>query len=243
MFCPVDQQDADRTVRRPHDQSGSTHRQVRRPATGQTRAAESTKPGRTSEPDAAALGAAKAAVPPACLVHQVPLGRMGEAPGEAVDSCSRWDPPEAPGLAVPVRQSRMGSALRGSVPAPPAGGRARTASRGRRRGSETCQQSYLGEKCGPATGLPAPRRGFSLDAVGTADTGRDLPQGFFPDSRPKGFPGVHSHRGGSTASPSLIAQVPQVRRAKRSHQTTSRFDPAGHDAGVAWLRPARGRQP
>jgi hypothetical protein len=37
--------------------------------------------------------------------------------------------------------------------------------------------------------------------------------GYFPDSKPKGFPGVHWHRGGFTASRGLVEQIRQVRRA------------------------------
>src|SRR5512132_3720031 len=82
-------------VRRPHDQCESTRTQVRRPATGRTRAAESTTPGRTFEPDAAALRAEQAGVPPACLVHQArAAGRMGGILGEAAAPHGRWGPPE-----------------------------------------------------------------------------------------------------------------------------------------------------
>ena len=70
---------------------------------------------------------------------------------------------------------------------------------------------------GRLVGLAARRRGYSIQAGDTADTGRDLslPHGFDKLSpqttkvpSPKGFLGVHSHRGACTASHGLVAQVP-----------------------------------
>ena len=70
---------------------------------------------------------------------------------------------------------------------------------------------------GRLVGLAARRRGYSSQAGDNADTGRDLslPHGFDKLSpqttkvpSPKGFLGVHSHRGACTASHGLVAQVP-----------------------------------
>ena len=74
-----------------------------------------------------------------------------------------------------------GSASRECVPAPPAGGRVRTASRDPRRGpGRHVSKGTWGEVAlfcllsAPDSG--ARRRGFSTEAAGTAHTGRDLPQ-------------------------------------------------------------------
>ena len=155
----------------------------------------------------------------ACLAHQVrAAGRMAELLGEAVGLRSRQGPPGsmAPASAVRlVRQSRTGSASRGSAQAAPARGLARTASRDPRRGSKTCQQRYLGTMSGRLSD-------FRLVGVASASGRghRRYWQGFsFPHGSsfarrpakvpsPKGFLGVHSHRGACTASHGLVAQVP-----------------------------------
>ena len=164
---------------------GSTRTRVRRPATARTTAARSTAPGRTSEPDVAALRVWRAAAPLARLPsHQVrAAGRTVGALDEAVGSGDRARREEgtAPASAVRlVRRSRMDPASHVSVRAAPAVDRARKASRDPHRGWETCQQRYLG-------GVPARRRGFSTRGAWTEHTGRDLPR-FFPRQQTERLP-------------------------------------------------------
>ena len=128
----------------------------------------------------------RAAAPLARLPsHQVrAAGRTVGALDEAVGSGdrSRREEGTAPASAVSlVRRSRMGPASHVSVRAPPAGGRARKASRDPHRGWETCQQRYLG-------GVPARRRGFSTQGAGTQHTGRDLPLSFLPRQQTERLP-------------------------------------------------------
>ena len=52
-----------------------------------------------------------------------------------------------------------------------------------------------------------------------------------PSSRPKGFPGVHSHRGGSTARPSLVSH--KSRSEASESDGVEAWTLSGHDAGVA----------
>ena len=102
-------------------------------------------------------------------------GPGGGDPGRGGAVRSRGPGPAgdtAPGPVVRLaRHSRRDSASHGSVRAAPADRHARTTSRDPRRAPETCQQRYLGIR----VRLPARRRGFSIAAAGTADTGRDLP--------------------------------------------------------------------
>ena len=63
---------------------------------------------------------------------------------------------------------------------------------------------------------------------------------FLPRQQTERPPGVCSHRGCCAARPGLVSHL---FRAKRSHQTTPRFDLSGHDTGVAGFRAAGGRQP
>jgi polyisoprenyl-teichoic acid--peptidoglycan teichoic acid transferase len=109
-------------------------------------------------------------------------------------------------------QFPTGLASHGCARAAPADARGRTANRDPRRGSETCQQRYLGALSTPCSSyFGCCRRGFGAGTPVSPDTGNDLPPIFFPTNRLKG----------SQVSTRTVEATPRVTASSRQSQLRS----------------------